>query len=167
MQFIRKLIPIANIYVCNLVWLECKQCPADGVWRIWRLMQWVGSCVLRVITWVGSCVRGSLHVWGHVWGHPSDNGATHPGKGSICSKLFVRQGFCGWPGRVKFSPRPHRIIPRPLCPPPPQGYWAQNFLLGLMYHSRVIGVRICVFVLVFLLGCLVPEGATLGVFGAL
>ena len=57
--------------------------------------------MLRVITWVGSCVRRSLHGWGHVWGHPSENGATHSGKGSICSKLFVRQGFCGWPGRVK------------------------------------------------------------------
>ena len=63
-------------------------------------MQWVGSYVLRVITWVGSCVRGSFHGRGHVWGHPSDNAATHSGKGSICSKLFVRQGFCGWPGRV-------------------------------------------------------------------
>ena len=59
------------------------------------------SCVLRIITWVGSCVRGSLHGWGHVWGHPSDSGATHAGKGCICSKLFVRQGFCGWPGRIK------------------------------------------------------------------
>ena len=59
--------------------------------------------MLRVITWVGSCVRGSLHGWGHVWGHPSDNGVTHSGKGSICSKLFVGQGFCGWPGRVKTS----------------------------------------------------------------
>ena len=39
------------------------------------------------------CVRGSLHGWGHVRGHPSDNGATHYGKGSICSKLFVRQGL--------------------------------------------------------------------------
>ena len=58
--------------------------------------------MLRAITWVGSCVRGSLHGWGHVWGRPSDNGATHSGKGSICSKLFVRQGFCGWSGRVKF-----------------------------------------------------------------
>ena len=59
--------------------------------------------MLRVITWVGSCVRGSLHGWGHAWGHPSDNGVTHSGKGSICSKLFVRQSFCGWPGRVKYS----------------------------------------------------------------
>ena len=32
---------------------------------------------------------------------PSDNEATHSGKGSICSKLFVRQGFCGWSGRVE------------------------------------------------------------------
>ena len=39
-----------------------------------------------------------LHAWGHVWGRPSDSGATHSGKGSICSKLIVRQGFCGWPG---------------------------------------------------------------------
>ena len=29
------------------------------------------------------------------------NGTTHSGKGAICSKLFVRQGFFGWPGRVK------------------------------------------------------------------
>ena len=56
-----------------------------------------------VITWVGSCVRGSLHGWGHVWGRPSDNGATHSGKGSTCSKLFVRQGFCGWPGGPKLK----------------------------------------------------------------
>ena len=62
--------------------------------------------MLRVITWVGSCVRGSLHGWGHVWGHPSDDGATHSGKGSICSKLFVRQGFCGWSGRVNPSIAP-------------------------------------------------------------
>ena len=66
----------------------------------WGHVHWVGSCALRVITWVGSCVRGPLHGWGHVRGHPSDNGATHSGKGSICSKLFVRQGFCGWPRRV-------------------------------------------------------------------
>ena len=46
-------------------------------------------------------VCGSLHGWGHVWGHPSENGATHSGKGSICSKLFVRQCFCGWSTRVK------------------------------------------------------------------
>ena len=45
-----------------------------------------------VITW-----------WGRVWGHPSDNGATHAGKGSICSKFFVRQGFYGFPGWVKSS----------------------------------------------------------------
>ena len=64
-------------------------------------MQWVGSRVLRVITWLGPCVRGSCDGWGHVWGRPSDNGATHSGKGSMCSKLFVRQGFCGWPGWVK------------------------------------------------------------------
>ena len=48
-----------------------------------------GVMCSSVITW-----------WGHVWGHPSDNGAIHSGKGSICSKLFARQGFCGWPGRV-------------------------------------------------------------------
>ena len=53
------------------------------------------------------CVRGSFHGWGHVWGHPSDNGAAHSGKGSICSKLFVRQSFCGWPGRVKIH-----VVPR-------------------------------------------------------
>ena len=48
---------------------------------------------------MGSCDRGSLHGWGHVWGHPSDNGATHSGKGSICSKLIVRQGsVAGWGG---------------------------------------------------------------------
>ena len=44
-----------------------------------------------VMTWVGSCM-----------GSPTDNGATRSGKGSICSKLFVRQGFCGSPGRVNF-----------------------------------------------------------------
>ena len=73
-----------------------------GFWWVPHfVMQWMGSCALRVITWVGSCVRGSLHGWGHVWGHPSDNGATHSGKCSICSKLFVRQGFCGWRGGVQ------------------------------------------------------------------
>ena len=77
-------------------------------------MRWVGSYVVGHamggvmcswgITWVGSCVRGSLHGWGHVFvGHPFDNGATHSGKGSICSKLFVRQGFRGWPGWVYAS----------------------------------------------------------------
>ena len=85
-------------------------------------MQWVGSCVLRVITWVGSCVRGSLHGWGRAWGHPSENGATHSGKGSICSKLFVRQGFCGWSGHVKPKPHPRLsffasiLLLRSCCP---------------------------------------------------
>ena len=49
---------------------------------------------------------GSLHGWGHVWGPPSDSGASHSGKGSICSKLFVRQGFCGWSGWVKLGHPP-------------------------------------------------------------
>ena len=84
-----------------------------GFWWVpqW-VMRWVGSCMMGhamggVMCVKGHhmggimCVRGSLHGWGHVWGHPSDNGATHSGKGSTCSKLFVGQGFCGWPGRVK------------------------------------------------------------------
>ena len=73
-------------------------------------MRWVVSCVMghamggvmrvKGHHMAGSCVRGSLHGWGHAWGHASYNGATHSGKGSICSKLFARQGFCGWLGRV-------------------------------------------------------------------
>ena len=62
--------------------------------------------MLRVITRVGSCVRGSLHGWGHVWGHPSDTGATHSGKGSILgnASLFTSILF---------------TIFAPLNPPPP------------------------------------------------
>ena len=51
-----------------------------------------------VIPWVGSCM-----------GHPSDDGATHSGNGSICSRLFVRQGLCGWPGWVNAKETPRRV----------------------------------------------------------
>ena len=67
--------------------------------------------MLRVITWVGSSVRGSSHGWGHVFvGHCMGgvmHGVTHlitgpPILGRVphVQNSFVRQGFCGWPGRV-------------------------------------------------------------------
>ena len=44
------------------------------------------------------CVKGH-HMGGVMYGVTHlIIGATHSGKGSICSKLFVRQGFSGWPG---------------------------------------------------------------------
>ena len=51
--------------------------------------------MLRLITWVGTCVRGSLHGWGHVWGHPPDNGVTHSGKGSILVSGVVSPHLLG------------------------------------------------------------------------